>query len=362
MPYYPETTVIQGLARVVRERRLPPQAIPRLTPGTLVGSHVEAVGVVLQGDLLGDYRILDVVAAFKLRRSDADQVAEMIQVSEGQRVQVGQEVARRGRGRRGKVLSSPVEGLVVRIEGPLIFIQISERALEVLAKMPGEIELVESHKVKITSNGAVLQCAWGNGRYSYSVFKFVPEDGFVGLSKLDPRISDYRGVVIVSPQPLNKGDLMVAQQQEAGGVVAPGMPSNLREFAMQLTFPVLLTEGFGRRRPSPLIYRLLGDNMKRQAAFDAVIPDPWSWDRPEIVIPLPAGGVLPPTPALDRALKVGARVQVTRAPWEGLIGEVVELPESPQVVDSGLRVPSARVRLSNERVGLVPLANLELLG
>jgi hypothetical protein len=207
-----------------------------------------------------------------------------------------------------------------------------------------------------------LQCAWGNGRYSYSVFKFVPEDGFVGLSKLDPRISDYRGVVIVSPQPLNKGDLMVAQQQEAGGVVAPGMPSNLREFAMQLTFPVLLTEGFGRRRPSPLIYRLLGDNMKRQAAFDAVIPDPWSWDRPEIVIPLPAGGVLPPTPALDRALKVGARVQVTRAPWEGLIGEVVELPESPQVVDSGLRVPSARVRLSNERVGLVPLANLELLG
>jgi len=362
MPYYPETTVIQGLARVVRERRLPPQAIPRLTPGTLVGSHVEAMSVVLQGDLLHDYRILDAAAALKLRRTDSDQMAGMIQVSEGQRIQIGQELARRGRGRRGKVLPSPVEGVVVRVEGPLIFIQVSERALEVLANMPGEIELVESHKVKIVSNGAVLQCAWGNGRYSYSVFKFVPEDGFVGLSKLDPRISEYRGVVVVSPRPLNKGDLMVAQQQEAGGVVAPSMPANLREFAMQLTFPVLLTEGFGHRRPTPLIYRLLEDNMKRQAAFDAALPDPWSWDRPEIVIPLPAGGVLPPTPALDRALTVGALVRMTRAPWEGLIGKVVELPESPQVVDSGLRVPSARVRLSNERVGLVPLANLELLG
>lgn len=361
MPYNPETTVVQGLARVIRERRLPPETIPRLSH-TLVGAHVEAVTLVLEGDILRDYKIVDVAKYFKLRHPTEDQLAEIIQVREEQRVQFGAEIARRGRGRRAKSLLSPAEGLIVRIENGRIFIQVSIKSLEVLSKIPGDIETVETHKVKVIGQGAVLQCAWGNGQFAYSVFKFLPDDGFVGLSKLDPRISDYRSVVIISPQPLNKGDLLVAQQHEAWGVVAPGMPFDLREFALGLTFPVLLTEGFGQRRPTPLIYRLLADNMGRQAAFDAATPDRWSWERPEIMIPLPSGGVLPTTPALDRVLEVGAQVRITRAPWESVVGEVVELSTAPQVVDSGLRVLSAKVRLPSGRFGLVPLANLELLG
>lgn len=361
MPYNPETTVIQGLARVIRERRLPSEAIPRVSH-TMVGAHVEAVTLVLEGDILRDYRIIDVPKFFKLRNPTEQQLSDIIQIREEQRIQFGAEIARRGRGRRSKVLLSPAEGLVVRIENGRVFIQVNERALEVLAKIPGDVDTVETHKVKLVGQGAVLQCAWGNGQFAYSVYKFLPDDGFVGLSKLDPRISEYRNVMIISPQPVNKGDLLVAQQHETAGVVAPGMPSDLREFAMGLTFPVLLTEGFGQSRPTALIYRLLADNMGRQAAFDASTPDRWSWERPEIMIPLPSGGTLPPTPALDRVLESGAQVRITRAPWEGMIGEVVELPSAPQVVDSGLRVPSAKVRLPNGRLGLVPLANLELLG
>jgi hypothetical protein len=140
------------------------------------------------------------------------------------------------------------------------------------------------------------------------------------------------------------------------------MPSNLREFAMQLKFPVLLTEGFGQRRPTALIYNLLQSNMGRQAAFDAASPDRWSSVRPEIMIPLPSGGVVPPVPALDQSLEVGAQVRITRAPWEGMIGEVIELPAAPEVAESGLRLPCARVRLPTNREGLIPLANVELLG
>jgi hypothetical protein len=55
-------------------------------------------------------------------------------------------------------------------------------------------------------------------------------------------------------------------------------------------------------------------------------------------------------------------VRIVRAPGYGRIGEVVALPDAPQAVESGLRLPCARVRLSNERIALVPLANLELLG
>ncbi|MBI5957499.1 MAG: hypothetical protein HY866_02100 [Chloroflexi bacterium] len=360
MPYNPETTVIQGLARVIRERRLPPQAIPRMSQ-MLVGAHIEAVTQVLEGDVLRDYRIIDVADYFNLPRATADQVAELIETREGQRVQFGGILARRSRGRRTRTLISPVDGLVIKVENGRIYIQVNERVLEVMAKIPADVEEVESHRVRLIGQGAVLQCAWGNGKFNYSVYKYLPDEGFVGLSKLDPRISEYRNVALISTQPINKGDLLVAQQHEASAVVAPAMPSDLREFAMGLTFPVLLTEGFGQRRPTALIYRLLADNIGRQASFDAAVPDRWSWERPEIVIPLPAGG-LPPTPTLDQALTVGAMVRITRAPWEGVVGQVVEIPTTPQVVDSGLRVPSAKIRLSNERVGLVPLANLELLG
>lgn len=359
MPYYPDTRVVKGLARIVRERRLPPHAVPRTT-ATPSGTPVEAVHVVLQGDMLRDYRIIDVADYFDTR--DTARAAGWIEVSEGDHVTAGQPLAQRGRGRRARTLNAPASGIVVRLDGARIVLQVSETAVEVLAKIPGEITAVEPHAVQITGIGALIQCVWGNGGYAFATLRELPPDGFAGLSKLDTRISDYRNVVVLSPQPLTRGDLLVAQQQELAGVVAPSMPSNLREFALGLTFPVLLTEGFGYIQPTELIYRLLQSNMGRQAAFDAAVPDPWSPNRPEIMIPLPSGGTMPAAPSLHDRLTVGARVRLTRAPWQGLTGEVSELPETPQIVESGLRVPCARVRVSGGRMVTVPLANLELFG
>ncbi|HEX3050564.1 MAG TPA: hypothetical protein VHP83_07920 [Aggregatilineaceae bacterium] len=358
MPYYPETTIIQGLARIQRERRLPPTAEPRPTH-TIQGAPVDPIHVVLEGDLLKDFRILDVAKLLNIR--DPEFASTVITAQVG-RVQVGQELARRGKGRRAKVVQSPADGVIVGIEGSRIIMQVAERSIEILARIQGEIISAEPHVVKMTGNGALIQCAWGNGGFCYEAYRWLPEEGFAGLSKLDVRISEFRNVVIVTPQPINKGDLLVAQQQEVAGVVAPSMPANLREFVMQLKFPVLLTEGFGSRRPTGLIYTLLQSNMGRQAAFDAVVPDRWSWERPEIMIPLPSGGVLPPTPVLDKALDLGSQVRITRAPWDGLIGEIVDFPAAPQVVGSGLRLPSAKIMLSNGQAVMVPLANLELLG
>lgn len=359
MPYYPETTVIRGLVRVRRERQLPPQAMP-VPIHTVSGLPVEAVQVVLQGDILRDYRILDVGPQLKLR--DAEKIAASILVEAGHRVQSGQELARRGKGRRGRVVRSPVDGEVVRVEDGQIVLQASERTVEIQAKIQGRIENADQHTVQIVGTGAVIECAWGNGNFCYEVFRFLPPEGFVSLSKQDVRISEYRNVVVISREPVNKGDLLVAQQQQVAGVVAPSMPANLREFAMQLTFPILLTEGFGQQQPTPLIYDLLRSNMGRQASFNGVIPDRWSGERPEIVIPLPSGSAMPPLPSYARPLTVGAQVRITRAPWQGMIAKVVELPDAPQVIANGLRLPCASIELPGGHTGLVPLANLELLG
>jgi len=115
---------------------------------------------------------------------------------------------------------------------------------------PVKFELAENGTVVISGTGALIQCAWGNGPLCYETFRFLPDDGFIGLAAQDVRISEYRRVVVVSPEPLTQRDLTIAADQEVAGVVAPSMPSHLREFALGLTFPIVLTEGFGQRRPT----------------------------------------------------------------------------------------------------------------
>ena len=361
MPCYPETTVIKGLARVTRERRLPPGAVHRRT-AVGPGAQVSAVTVVLQGDVLREYHILDVARALRLRKARLGEIADLITVAPDQRVRLGQELATRGRGRRVQALLSPVDGQVISVEDGRIIIQASEQSVEVLARIPGQVESVENDVVRISGVGAVMQCAWGNGRFFFGAFQFLPEEGFAALRKLDPTMSPYRAKMIISTLPIERSDLLVAQRLEAAGVVAPSMSASLREFALGLTFPIILTEGFGRRQPTALIYRLLLSNIGRQAAFDAAVPGNWSWERPEIVLPLPTGGIFPEAPSAMRALEVGADVRLTRAPWDGILAQVVALPPTPQVIENGLRTQCARVRLPNDREVLVPLANLELLG
>lgn len=362
MAYYPETSVIKDRTALTRERTLPPHAITDAAQA-VQNEPVEAVQTVLVGSMLGDYHILDVVKGLRLKSLPSDEELQSFIVTDtGLRVQVGQEIARKGQGRRARVMQSPIEGVVVGIDGSRIIVQEARHTIEIKAKIPGRVESASSHRVVVTGKGAVIQCAWGNGQFIFHAFKSLPQDGWAGLSRMDPRISEYKLVVVYTREPLNAGNLLVAEQQGVGGVVGPSMPANLREMAMQLTFPVLLTEGFGHRRPTELIYSLLDANMGLQAAFDATIPDHWSADRPEIMIPLPSEGALLMPPALDQALMPGMQVRMVRAPWDGVIGTVEELPDAPQKIDNGLRVPCARVRLSPDQVILVPLANLELLG
>lgn len=361
MPYYPETTVIQRFATVIRERRLPPHAATE-GPQVVVNEPVDAIQTVIMGDILGDFRILDVAKALTLKEPSPETIEKSLLVQVGMRVQLGQELARTGRGRRAKTLMAPVDSVVVAIEGSRIMLQESTQTVEVKAKIPGEVSALALDRVTVSGKGVLIQCAWGNGGYAFRAFKFLPPDGFAALSKVDPRISEYRNVVIVSEKALNAGDLAIAEQQELAGVVAPSMPADLRQLALQYPFPVLLTEGFGQRRPTELIYRLLRDNMGLQVVFDAAVPDQWTADRPEIVIPLPSRGQTPLTPMLDQALEVDLQVRLTRAPWDGMVGVVKGLPQAPQVIENGLRVPCASVQLDDERRVMVPMANLELLG
>ena len=203
--------------------------------------HVIAFQVVLQATSEA-YETVDVSPCS--RRSAIRAGAGIHQVRGNPIVEAGQVLAQRGRGRRTTTITAPTRGRVDP-RGHKIVLQRIERTVEVFAGIPRRGRLTENGTVVISGTGAD-QCAWGNGPLCTDV-RFLPDDGFIGLAAQDVRISEYRRVVVVSPEPLP------ARPGDRGGPGGGGRRArvclHLREFALG-PFPIVLTEGFGQRRPA----------------------------------------------------------------------------------------------------------------
>ena len=104
MPYYPDTSVIQALAHVVRDRRLPLRR-SRACRICIAGANVEAVNLVLRAIFCATTAFWTSPPPSRSRKLTPSFNAAVLTVEEGERVQPGQELARRGKGRRGKVLA-----------------------------------------------------------------------------------------------------------------------------------------------------------------------------------------------------------------------------------------------------------------
>jgi hypothetical protein len=360
MPYYPEHSFIVGLATIRRERRLPHGAIGEV----VVREHqrVEASDIVLQGTVPGDFIILNALEPLGLRVA-GELTAEMLEVKVGDLVERGQVIATKGHGRGARTIKAPAEAVIARIEGGQIILQVNPKAVEIRAMVPGDITSVRGNaEVLLETVGALIQCAWGNGKRAYSTYKPEPSEGIESL-KGEALLQQYRSTAIIMTRPiLSTAVFTAAIEQEVVAIIAPSMHADLREGALRQSIPVILTEGFGERQMSEIVYNLLRDNIGRPAMIDATEPARWSPGRPEIIIPLPSGGTMPSTPEADQPLVEGAMVRVTRAPYAGMAGRVRRVFDTPRAVENGLRLAGAEVQLSSGRTVVVPLANLEMLG
>jgi len=356
MPYYPDHTFILGLTTIRRERRLPPGAIGHATARD--GTHVEAQDVILTGSLPGDYIIVDVLEPLGLKKAD-QLTEEMITVQIGNTVEKGRVLAQNGK----KTVKASVNALIAQIDNGQIIMQANPVHIDVEAMCPGEITSVRGNtEVLLETVGALIQCAWGNGKKAFGPYKLEPDGGIEAMSD-DSLLTQFRNNAIILNHPIQSfKTFSVAVLQEMTAIVAPSMRADLREIALRQTIPIILTEGFGDLQMADLVYNLLRDNLGRPAMFDASEPERWSPNRPEIVIPLPFGGSLPPPPETDQPLAEGAQVRMMRAPYAGMSGRVRRLVDNPRAVENGLRLPGAEVQLSDGRTVFVPLANLELLG
>lgn len=311
---------------------------------------------------------------------------------------------------------SPVTGQII-LRGPPqpieLLAYLAGRVTEVL---PGE-------GVWIEAEVALVQGIFGVGGEAYGPIRLACQRPDQPLEPDCLHESMRGAVVIgggrVSAQTLQQARQLGVSAIVTGGID----DQDLRQFlgydlgvaitgSESLGLTLILTEGFGSIAMQERCWRLLASHEGRLAAVNGATQIRAGVIRPEVVIPLQqtaqdqanplqqareatkpsaclaeqspvsaasdsaeavagpsadsASGTAGPQTVVESdaapggpTLQVGSLVRIIRTPYFGLVGRVVDLPTTPQVLPSGVKARVAEVALTNGQRVIVPRANLE---
>lgn len=323
------------------------------------GRRVDVRDIVANGLIPVRYVIHETATELGLR--DPDKLPELMLVERNALVEPQQVIAGKNPN-RGRRAYAPVAGVVKQIIGGRVIFQVTPERVDVEAGAAGQIaEVQQGRGVIIEARGGYVQGVWGNNRRRIASLYIEPDGGLsVGDDVLERR---YVGSIMVTRRPITEETLKVMQDRDLSGIIGPSMDAGLRPAALKAEGVVLITEGFGNNRMNSITYNLLADHEGTQVTVDAQMPNRWETHYPEVIInaPKPRDGQRPSRASPRLTLRTGMSVRVTREPYNGLTGQVVDLPKLPHLLDNGLRVRCAQVSLITGETAFIPLANLEVL-
>jgi hypothetical protein len=138
------------------------------------------------------------------------------------------------------------------------------------------------------------------------------------------------------------------------------MSSSLVPLAKKMAYPVLVLEGFGRIRLNSISYNLLTTHQNHEVSINAESLNPYTDQRPEVSITLPASRELD-LPVVVEEFRKGQSVRIVRAPYQGRTGTIDLLYNGLVEFPSGIRTAGAKVSLEEGETVRVPLLNLEIV-
>jgi hypothetical protein len=350
--YASPITHFLGITTVRRLRLLP-------VPGKIVvrkGQKVSASDTVAVAPLGGDHLLLETARGLGISPRKAN---EYIVRQIGEEVVEGDVIAGPvGIGRR--VVRAPQSGKIVDISSSQVLLQVKEYHEDLKAGIPGIVtELLGDHGVEIETVGALVQCVWGNGGVDTGLLIVLarsPED-ILAADRLDV---SQRGSVVFAGHLRNPEVLKTAAEIPLRGLILGSMDSALIPLAEKAKFPIAVIEGFGNIPINPVVYTLLTTNEQREAAVNAEPWDRLNARRPEVVIPLPAGGNVTLPIETDKFSKE-QHVRVVYGEHKGMLGKIVSLKPGLTTFPSGIHTPGAEISLEGGENVVLPLANLEVL-
>lgn len=356
-----------------RVRRLLPIAGDVLVK---TGEQVAAQQIVAQTFMPGDVSPVNLSNILSLPPGD---VPECMLVQEGERIEVGDPVART-KGIFGffkNEYKARVAGTLESISkttGQLI-IRGEPHRVEVKAYLPGEIvEVVPEQGVTIEADVSYIQGIFGIGGEAYGkiVVACARHDEELDTALIKPEM---KGAVVVGGARMTGAAVRRAIEVGAAAVVSGGMDDqDLRDIlgydlgvaitgSENVGITLIITEGFGEIAMAERTFELLSARQGDEASVNGATQIRAGVMRPEIVIPLSEeekkeevesrrdGGLL----------DVGAAVRIIRDPHFGMIGQVHGLPAELAVLGSESKARVLEVKFGTGETVTVPRANVELI-
>lgn len=345
-------THVLPLTMIVRPRLLPVEGEVLVR----AGQKVRASDVIATAVPAPKHQMINVGNRWGLNDEEARRYIER---TVGERVEKGDIIAtKEGFGRR--ILRSSVSGTIVVIAGGVVIIRADRKPFELLAGLPGTVSnLIPDRGIEIESIGALIQGVWGNGRVDFGLLNVLADkpDHLLTPDLLDVSL---RGSVVLGGHCQDKETLQVSREQRLRGLILGSLASDLRTMATKMPYPIVLLDGFGSHPMNEVAFTLLQTNDKRDIALNAELFNYRQGIRPELLIPLPGSSEMDNPISMD-TLSPGQQVRIIRAPYRGVIGRLVSLQKGMKMFSHGLRSRAAKVRLADEQVIEVPVANLEIL-
>lgn len=344
---------VVGLTSIIRERLLPIEG----TVLARLNQKVSPNDVIAEANWAREHVLLDVARTLQISSDAADRI---IKCKVDDHLAASTEVAA-GRGLFPRSVTAPRDGKVVVVGGGQVLMEVGETKIELRAGIPGTIiEIIPNRGAVIQTAGSLVQGIWGNGRIDSGSLVNIAEkpDGVLTVNRLDVSL---RGSILLACMVQDADTLKAAAELPVRGLILSSLSPALLQLAREVRIPIMVTDGFGSLPMNSAAFKLLSTNAKRDVTLNAEVYDRYSGARPEVIIQLPISSN-PPMPNATETFAPGLQVRMRRPPALGMIGSIVSLPSGLTMLPSGLRAPSAEVKLENGEIIIAPLVNLEVVG
>lgn len=344
---------ILPMTTIIRERVLPVAG----TVTARLSQKVTSGEVIAEANWAREHILLDAARILRISPDAADRI---IRCKVDDHLAASAEIAV-GKGLFPRSVRTPREGRVVAVGGGQVLLEVGETRLELRAGLPGVVTaIIPNRGAAIQTIGALVQGVWGNGRIDSGLLVNLMEkpEGILTKNRLDV---SQRGSIILAGQVVESETLECAAEIQVRGLILSSLYPSLIPIAREMKYPIVVTDGFGARLMNSAAYKLLSTNAKREVTLLAEPYDRYSGTRPEIIIPLPHSQQ-PSVPREVETFAPGQQVRMRRPPALGSIGTIIAIKPGLTLLPSGLRAPSAEIKLESGEVVIAPLVNLEVVG
>lgn len=324
-----------------------------------VGREVGPAHIVARGLAPAAHMVL---RASEALQTPPETLPELLLVEEGATLKRGTPMLRVPRSYgKPKVYRAPADCTVIGVRDGYLVLRRTDMIEEVRALLKGKVvSIIPDRGVIIETLGSQIRAAWDSGKSGFGRL-LAP----AGSSNHRLSLADYgaeaAGSVCVASIVDRYEPLASLEERGARGLIAGSMPAELCVRSRELSFPIMLTEGVGRRPMAEPIFGLLKQSEGREISLlaESCVHRP---QAAEIIIPLPTSGQQAQVEASDDSLKMGSLVRVAGLGDQTNLGRVAKLYGQPRQTAQGGMAAGADVVLADGRALFVPYANLDLIG